>query len=156
MVKNVGRHLQRQLQERSIPFLAIFWKLNRIYEAISRYITMIHVPIIRYMPLSVYHLQYGSIQNYILNHVYLILAMKWRTDEHDPDLYDARMRDWYIKVSYPKNIWISENRVIEKLTRLAFLVLTRCLCIIVCCLSQRNCDSFGHLRFNDRVEKRDC
>ena len=28
--------------------------------------------------------------------------MKWRTDEHDPDLYDARMRDWYIKVSYPK------------------------------------------------------
>ena len=24
--------------------------------------------------------------------------MKWRTDEHDPDLYDARMRDWYIKV----------------------------------------------------------
>ena len=24
--------------------------------------------------------------------------MKWRTSEHDPDLYDARMRDWYIKV----------------------------------------------------------
>ena len=28
--------------------------------------------------------------------------MKWRTDEHDPDLYDARMRDWYIKVGYPE------------------------------------------------------
>ena len=26
------------------------------------------------------------------------IAMKWRTSEHDPDLYDARMRDWYIKV----------------------------------------------------------
>ena len=26
-------------------------------------------------------------------------AMKWRsTDDSDPDLYDARMRDWYIKV----------------------------------------------------------
>ena len=37
--------------------------------------------------------------------------MKWRTDEHDPDLYDARMRDWYIKVGYPKNIWISENKI---------------------------------------------
>ena len=35
--------------------------------------------------------------------------MKWRTDEHDPDLYDARMRDWYIKVSQ-KNL-ISERSV---------------------------------------------
>ena len=39
---------------------------------------------------------------FILIHVYLTLAMKWRTDEHDPDLYDARMRDWYIKVGYPQ------------------------------------------------------
>jgi voltage-dependent calcium channel alpha-2/delta-3 len=34
-------------------------------------------------------------------------AMKWRTDEHDPDLYDARMRDWYIKsAASPKEIVI--------------------------------------------------
>ena len=23
-------------------------------------------------------------------------AMQWMTSEHDPDLYDARMRDWYV------------------------------------------------------------
>ena len=34
-------------------------------------------------------------------------AMKWRMDEHDPDLYDARMRDWYIKsAASPKEIVI--------------------------------------------------
>ena len=33
--------------------------------------------------------------------------MKWRMDEHDPDLYDARMRDWYIKsAASPKEIVI--------------------------------------------------
>ena len=60
---------------------------------------------------SVVYIYYCLMQNCISNHVYLILAMKWRTDEHDPDLYDARMRDWYIKVGYPKNIWISENKI---------------------------------------------
>ena len=48
MVENVGRHIQRQLQERSIPFLAIFWKLNRIYEAIPRYTKLIYI--IQYIP----------------------------------------------------------------------------------------------------------
>lgn len=34
-------------------------------------------------------------------------AMKWLTSEHDPDLYDARMRDWYIKsAASPKEIVI--------------------------------------------------
>jgi len=34
-------------------------------------------------------------------------AMKWMTSEHDPDLYDARMRDWYIKAAAsPKEIVI--------------------------------------------------
>ena len=34
-------------------------------------------------------------------------AMKWRTSEHDPDLYDARMRDWYLKAAAsPKEIVI--------------------------------------------------
>lgn len=34
-------------------------------------------------------------------------AMKWMTTEHDPDLYDARMRDWYIKAAAsPKEIVI--------------------------------------------------
>lgn len=33
--------------------------------------------------------------------------MKWLTSEHDPDLYDARMRDWYIKsAASPKEIVI--------------------------------------------------
>ena len=33
--------------------------------------------------------------------------MKWLTSEHDPDLYDARMRDWYIKAAAsPKEIVI--------------------------------------------------
>ena len=37
----------------------------------------------------------------------IITAMKWRMDEHDPDLYDARMRDWYIKsAASPKEIVI--------------------------------------------------
>ena len=26
-------------------------------------------------------------------------AMKWLTQEDDPDMYDARMRDWYIKAA---------------------------------------------------------
>ena len=34
-------------------------------------------------------------------------AMKWMTSETDPDLYDARMRDWYIKAAAsPKEIVI--------------------------------------------------
>ena len=34
-------------------------------------------------------------------------GMKWRIDDHDPDLYDARMRDWYIKAAAsPKEIVI--------------------------------------------------
>ena len=38
---------------------------------------------------------------------FTITAMKWRMDEHDPDLYDARMRDWYIKsAASPKEIVI--------------------------------------------------
>jgi voltage-dependent calcium channel alpha-2/delta-3 len=33
--------------------------------------------------------------------------MKWLTSEHDPDLYDARMREWYIKsAASPKEIVI--------------------------------------------------
>ena len=34
-------------------------------------------------------------------------AMKWLLDEEDPDMYDARMRDWYIKAAAsPKDIVI--------------------------------------------------
>ena len=34
-------------------------------------------------------------------------AMKWMVSDHDPDLYDARMRDWYIKAAAsPKEIVI--------------------------------------------------
>lgn len=34
-------------------------------------------------------------------------AMKWLVDENDPDMYDARMRDWYLKTSAsPKDIVI--------------------------------------------------
>ena len=33
--------------------------------------------------------------------------MKWLTSDHDPDLYDARMREWYIKAAAsPKEIVI--------------------------------------------------
>ena len=33
--------------------------------------------------------------------------MKWMQSEHDPDLYDARLRDWYIKAAAsPKEIVI--------------------------------------------------
>ena len=35
---------------------------------------------------------------YCIKNKFSFIAMKWRTSEHDPDLYDARMRDWYIKV----------------------------------------------------------
>ena len=35
---------------------------------------------------------------YCIDTQFSFIAMKWRTSEHDPDLYDARMRDWYIKV----------------------------------------------------------
>ena len=34
-------------------------------------------------------------------------AIKWMTSEHDPDLYDARMREWYIKAAAsPKDVVI--------------------------------------------------
>ena len=34
-------------------------------------------------------------------------AIKWMTSEHDPDLYDSRMRDWYIKAAAsPKELVI--------------------------------------------------
>ena len=53
-----------------------------------------------------------------------------------------------LKNQYPKGVL--------KLTGSVFLVITRCLCFIVCCLSERNRDPFGHLGLNDRVEERDC
>ena len=35
-------------------------------------------------------------------------AMKWLLDEKDPDLYDCRMRDWYIKSAASPKVGVAD------------------------------------------------
>ena len=89
-------------------------------------------------------------------------AMKWLTEEDDPDMYDARMRDWYIKAAAsPKVIFLSalrrcENNSIK--TKLVFLLIIASLCppVIIGTFPPGHCHPPRHLRLNDRAEEGDC
>ena len=49
--------------------------------------------------------------------------MKWLMNEHEPDLYDGRMRDWYIKAAAsPKEIVILLDSSGNNLLLVSFII----------------------------------
>ena len=82
LVRTVGKNLHHQLRIRSFIDLAILWQFNRF-----------HAPISRLNNNSIKHLFSHSL---IFER---FPATKWGQGEWEPDLYDCRLRPWYLQAA---------------------------------------------------------